>query len=346
MSSTRTILFGILAAIAIAACGSDTGPSAAPGSPDQAPGASVNPSDPGGPPDPDAVVVDQLAGPWRVKPVLVDDARTAIASDACAATAREKLGETEANLPTAMIDARGGHLITVIMADDLNAILCLAHFDDAGTTATVDSVDRLSAAAVAPVEGAAITVVSVVQTDDRPGGRTIAFGRVGPQAADAKVGFGDNTVDLASKGDGWWAIWWPGAVRANSFSAVDPSDLAVGSAKPPAGLVEARTSRATWWVDPNAPRPTATSTTVHALVVEQVCASGKSPKGRIEAPSIDLEDKSVTITIDIRRQTSGQDCQGNPPLAVTITLPEPLGARSLLDGSATPPRDATKAPPG
>ena len=278
-------------------------------------------------------MVDQLGGPWRVSPILVDDAHIAIASDACATAAREQLGEVEANLPTAMVDARGEHLVTVIMADDLNAIECLAHLDESGASATVDSVDRLSATAVAPVDGVNISVANVVHEADLPGGRTVAFGRLGPIAADATVGFGDNSVNLASKGDGWWAIWWPGTVRANSFSAVDNADLSVGSAKPPADEIEARVSRATWWVDPKSSAPTAASTAIHALILEGACVGGNSPKGRVEQPAIDLEDASVTVTFEVRRLAGAGDCIANKPYPVTITLPEGLGARSLLDGS-------------
>ena len=296
--------------------------------------------------DPAPVVADQLAGPWQANPALVDDARTAIASDACAAEARTTLGDTEANLPTSMIDARGEGLVLVIMADDLNAILCLAHLGDAGAAATVDSVDRLSKSATAPVDGSAISVAAFVQLDDRAGGRTIAFGRLGPAATGATVGFGDRSVVRASTGDGWWATWWPGTVRATSFSAVDGGGLVVGSTKPPAGQLEARTSRAAWWLDPVAERPTAASTAIHALILEAACASGTSPDGRIEEPSIDLEATTVTVTIDVRHRVGGQDCQGNAPVPYTITLPEPLGARSLLDGSTTPPRDATTVPSG
>lgn len=342
MRSSWTMTVGILTVLAavVAGCGATPGPSSTAASPSTAPPAASDRPDPG------AVVVDQLGGAWRFSPVVVDDAHIAIVSDACAAKAREDLGQDDGDLPTALVDARGEHFVTVIMADDLNAIECLARLSDDGASATVDSVDRLSAPAVAPVEKAAITVASVTHPDDRPGGRTVAFGRIGPDADAAKAGFGDNSTLLGSSAEGWWAMWWPGTVRANSFAAVDNHDLVIGSAKPPVGEVEARVAPAKWWVDPKAPAPTATSTAIQILVLEQSCASGDMPKGRIEPPTIELTDTTVTVTYAVRHKVGGQDCQGNAPFAVTLKLPEPLGRRTLLDGSETPPRDATKPPAG
>jgi hypothetical protein len=342
-SARSTVLRAVataVVAIAFAGCGADAGPSGAtPSGPNAATGASDLP-------DPSSVVVDQLGGPWRYSPVILDDAHIAIVSDACAAKARETLGETAANLPTALVDARGEEFVTVIMADDLNAIECLALLDDAGASATVDAVDFLSEAAVAPVDKAAITVASVVAEDDRAGGRTVSFGRIGPDAAAAKVSFGDASTVLAASANGWWAMWWPGGQRATAFSAVDSHDLVIGSATPPAGQVESRVGPADWWVDPKAAAPRATSTSIHALIRERACASGKSPDGRVDPPAIDLEDAAVTITFEVRLLPGAQDCEGNAPFPVTIKLTEPLGSRALLDGSSTPPRDATKPPAG
>lgn len=294
--------------------------------------------------EPSSAVVDQLGGPWRSSPLVVDDAHVAIVSDACAAEARKTLGPDDAELPTALVDARGQRFVTVIMADDLTAIECLATLSDDGASATVDTVSRLSSAAVAPVDKGAISVASLTHGDASSGERTVAFGRIGPDADTAKAGFGDKSAALASSAEGWWAMWWPGSLQAVSFSAVDNQGVVIGSAMPPAGEVEARVGPAKWWVDPQSPLPTATSTTIHAMVLEQACASGTSPEGRVEPPAIELTDTTVTVTYSVRHRVGSQDCQGNPPLAVGLQLPEPLGNRTLLDGSETPPRDAMKVP--
>ena len=75
-------------------------------------------------------------------------------------------------------------------------------------------------------------------------------------------------------------------------------------------------------------------------------ASGALP-GRMrpkEGVMIELTETSVTVTYSVRHKVGAQDCQGNTPFAVELKLPEPLGARMLLDGSETPPRDATTVP--
>ena len=340
MHVVRGIARGVLV-LAVAGCASGPRP------PD---GSTAGPS--AGPPDgsigpiPTGVIVGQLAGPWRRSPIVLDDPHVAIISDACAAAARQALGETEANLPTALIDARGEGLATAILADDLTAIECLVTLDAGGTVATVESVDRLAQAAVAPVDAARISVASVVQLNDRSGGRTVAFGRIGPAAEAAKVGLDDASVVVGSSAAGWWAMWWQGSGRATSYSAVDGHDITIGSAPPPLGQVEARVGPAAWWLDPTALSPTPATTLIHAVILEASCASGTSPDGRLEPPMIEPTDASITVTFSIRRRPGGQDCQGNPPFRVEITLPEPLGTRTLLDGSATPPRDATKVPAG
>jgi hypothetical protein len=141
-------------------------------------------------------------------------------------------------------------------------------------------------------------------------------------------------------------MWWQGSVRASGYSAVDTADLVVGSVKPFDGEREARVGPASWWLDPAAAAPKPVSTSIRALVVEESCAGGKSPEGRVELPRIEPTAAAIAITFEVRRQPGGQDCQGNPPFPVTIKLPEPLGGRALLDGGADPPRDATKPPPG
>jgi hypothetical protein len=326
-----------VAFLAVAGCGTGPGPSGGLTSPTTAlPDAS-------GGPGPSAVVGDLLAGPWRATPIAVDDAHVAIASDACAAKARTDLGETDANLPTALVDARGKGFVTVIMADDLDAIECLARLDAAGTTATVDSVDGLSMTAVAPVDGSAITVASVVTEAGGSGGRTVAFGRIGSDTATTRIRLADGSSVVASNSAGWWAAWWAGTVRASGYAAVE-GDLVVGTATPPADELEARIGPASWWLDPAAAAPTATSTTIHALVLEQACVGGKSPKGRVEPPLIDLEDTAVTITFAIRRLAGEGGCIANVPFPVAITLPEPLGNRTLFDGGGVAPRNANSMP--
>jgi hypothetical protein len=101
---------------------------------------------------------------------------------------------------------------------------------------------------------------------------------------------------------------------------------------------------ASWWLDPSAGPPPAEATSVAAFLVENSCASGKSPAGRVLAPVIRYGDSSVSVLFAIRKRPGGQDCPGNPPLAIQLELTEPIGDRKLLDGGVFPARDASIVP--
>ena len=65
----------------------------------------------------------------------------------------------------------------------------------------------------------------------------------------------------------------------------------------------------------------------------------------MNTPTITYTAESVTVTFTIVPPPGdAQDCQGNPAFPVGIELSEPLGARVLLDGGSSPPRDATITP--
>src|SRR3954454_2910170 len=105
MTRPRTIALGVLTAVVVVGCSFDPAPT--PADSGQPAPRETTTADRSAPADPAVVVLDQLGGDWRVNPIVVDDAHIAIASDACAAAAREKLSEVDANLPTALVDARG-----------------------------------------------------------------------------------------------------------------------------------------------------------------------------------------------------------------------------------------------
>ena len=291
------------------------------------------------------VPLGQVVGGWLAAPLQLGDPQIAVVSDACATAARTELGDADANLPTALVDVRGEGLATAIMADDERAIQCLARIDGAGV-ARVDSVERLAPSAVAPVADTEIGLTSMVGLDDRDGGRMLVLGRIGPAASQVKLALDDKTEVLASSADGWYAAWWPGQTRATVIGAVDNGSQVVRTIDASTGQVDGRLGAASWWLDPKALAPTATSATVQGLVLEEACASGKSPKGRIEPPLFDLSETAVTVVFGIRPLPGDQDCQGNAPYPVTFTLPEPLAGRTLLDGNGVPPRDASVPPVG
>jgi hypothetical protein len=287
----------------------------------------------------------RLAGPWQATPIALGDPQIAVVSDACAAAAREQLGEPEANLPTALIDARGGGFATAIFADDLMAVVCFARFGDEGASATVDSVARLTSAVLTPADAGTVTIDEVARLDDVGNDRFVSFGRVDVDANAVNVARQDGADAIASVAEGWWAVWWPSSDRAAGVTALDSAGSAIASAAMPPGELESRVGPAWWWLDPGAKAPTAASTTISALVLERACASGHGPEGRVEPPEMQLTDTTIVITFSVRHRNGGQDCPGHPPGPFTIALPEPLGDRGLFDGSENPPRDASKPVP-
>jgi hypothetical protein len=333
------VLAAALLVAVVGGCGL-TEPSPPPS--DAAPdGSGLEPTAPG----PTEVAFGQILGAWRPAPIRLGDPQIAVISDACAATARDQLGEPEANLPTALVDARGENVATAILADDERAMECRVRIDSAGGV-TVDRVLRLAPSAAAAVADTGIGLTSFVRVPDREGDRMLVVGRVGPKAFGVKLGFDDDTEVFASNANGWYAAWWPGHARASAIVAVDNKSLVVGTVDAPRGEVTGEMGAAAWWLDPDSPSPTATSTSVHGLVLEEACAGGKSPKDRIEGPLFDLTETTVTVTFGVRARPGVQDCQGNPPFPVTFRLPEPLADRTLLDGNKVPPREAAQPPTG
>ena len=94
---------------------------------------------------------------------------------------------------------------------------------------------------------------------------------------------------------------------------------------------------ADWWLDPAAPVPTATTTTLSLELMELSCTGGRSPEGRVLDPLVIYEERSILIAFAIRDLPGGHDCPGNPAYAYVLELTEPLGDRTLLDASKVPP---------
>lgn len=82
-------------------------------------------------------------------------------------------------------------------------------------------------------------------------------------------------------------------------------------------------------------------TEIPVLVTERACNSGHDARGRIVEPRIVLTDEAVTVVFAVRPREGDQDCPSNPGTPHLLVLPEPIGDRTLLDGSEIPPRDAT-----
>lgn len=135
----------------------------------------------------------------------------------------------------------------------------------------------------------------------------------------------------------WWVVTV--GVLAGTLQAIEYGACNLGVA-PPNGATFAR-----WWLDPDGPSITPETTTLAVLLREQVCASGRPPKGRVMAPTIVTTADAIEIAIGIRKQLTGQDCPGNPSFALEVVLPEAIGSRGLFDASEFPPRPATTTQP-
>jgi hypothetical protein len=112
----------------------------------------------------------------------------------------------------------------------------------------------------------------------------------------------------------------------------------------PQRVLAAGLGNAQWTIAPGQAIGPAT-TRFDALVTETACASGQSSEGRIVGPDVVETGDAILVTFAVREPGGEtQICQGNPATRVTVTLPEPLGTRNLLDGSTLPPREPVEAP--
>ena len=83
---------------------------------------------------------------------------------------------------------------------------------------------------------------------------------------------------------------------------------------------------------------------IDVLVTERACNSGEDARGRIVAPAIIPGPDTMFVVFAVVPRPGGHDCPSNPETPFRLVLPEPLGERTLLDGSSIPPRDATTCP--
>ena len=85
-----------------------------------------------------------------------------------------------------------------------------------------------------------------------------------------------------------------------------------------------------------ASEPRSEDRTLSLLVQELECASGQSADGRIVPPEVEYQDDAVIVTMRVERRSDDEDCNGGPDTPYKLELKEPLGDRTLLDGSRDP----------
>lgn len=97
------------------------------------------------------------------------------------------------------------------------------------------------------------------------------------------------------------------------------------------GVERGNREEARWTVDP-AVRIASDATELPLLVQEVDCASGRSAEGRISS-DVDVERDRIVITVFVERLPGGQECPSNPATPYTLTLPQPLDGRELVNGA-------------
>jgi hypothetical protein len=113
----------------------------------------------------------------------------------------------------------------------------------------------------------------------------------------------------------------------------------VGGCRPNAVLEES--GAAHWVLNPAYRPPGHDATELHVLITERACASGQPAFGRLSPPVVAYTSDALTLTVGVRPVGGGATCPSIPPTPATIILPEPLGARVLLDGGREPPAPPT-----
>ena len=78
-----------------------------------------------------------------------------------------------------------------------------------------------------------------------------------------------------------------------------------------------------------------------ALITAPGCTGGVTERSRVVGPEIEYTDDAVIVSFGYRLPGGAQTCPGGPPVGVTVTLSEPLGARQPLVGGVDPPAAPT-----
>ncbi len=120
-----------------------------------------------------------------------------------------------------------------------------------------------------------------------------------------------------------------------------------GGCSQPHALAPPGLGQVDWTLDSTFPPPGPADTTIHVLVEEIDCRSGQPVGDRLTVPEIDARDNQILVAFAAKVPPGTSfECPGNPTTPVTVTLPEPLGNRTLADGAFVPPRPATSRAEG
>lgn len=100
------------------------------------------------------------------------------------------------------------------------------------------------------------------------------------------------------------------------------------------------TATAVWTVAPGQGLD-AQTTEIDVLVTRVGCNSGVT--GQVVEPDVDLEGDRVIVSFTVRPgEPAAADCPGNDEVPYSLTLPEPLGDRQLVDGQCLSDGEASR----
>jgi hypothetical protein len=74
-------------------------------------------------------------------------------------------------------------------------------------------------------------------------------------------------------------------------------------------------------------------TVLRVLVTERTFSGGQRADGRVLAPEIYIDDQELVLTMFVAPKPGFQARTSNPETPVRVALPQPVGARRLIDGA-------------
>jgi len=232
-------LAGLLLLAGVAACGADTAQPAddpTPGSPVGTDTAGSS-GDPGGSPSGagessgDPYRDEFLYGTFRRGGVPVPPDVRSAAEDACRTKPAPAYAEEIGSRPLVVADLRGLGVLVLVFADGKGASGCRVEVDQTGAMEATHF-----AVATDPegeLERGEITLGALEYVEDGTSQRTLTVGRVGEGAVKVRAGFDDDTYVTSTMDNGWYAMWWPGSVKAAVIVAADNRNVAMGKLTPP-----------------------------------------------------------------------------------------------------------------
>jgi hypothetical protein len=170
-------------------------------------------------------------GAFRRSPVAVPPDVLTLAEQLCRTRPVPAYADEIGSRPLVVSDTRGLGVVILVFADAAGATGCRVEVDEAGgMTASHFAVD---ASPEGPLELGDVTLGALEFVDEGANQRVIAVGRVGDGAKRVDAGFADDTFVYSTKDNGWYAMWWPGAIKPISVVAVDNKNIVMGSLAPP-----------------------------------------------------------------------------------------------------------------